>query len=78
MRDIKDQPILNTAVTYDIDVLITGDKHFYSATHCQDKILTELSQVLLSWYLQLLIRTLPLEDVKGELCSFIGGVAGDP
>lgn len=28
MRDIKDQPILNAAMTYEIDVLVTGDRHF--------------------------------------------------
>ena len=28
IRDIKDQPILNAAITYDIDIIITGDKHF--------------------------------------------------
>jgi putative PIN family toxin of toxin-antitoxin system len=28
MRDVKDQPILNTAIEYNVDVLVTGDKHF--------------------------------------------------
>ena len=28
IQDIKDQPILNAAVTYDIDVIVTGDNHF--------------------------------------------------
>jgi len=28
MRDVKDQPILNSAIEYNVDVLITGDKHF--------------------------------------------------
>ena len=28
MRDIKDQPILNAAITYDIDIIVTGDGHF--------------------------------------------------
>ncbi len=28
MRDIKDQPILNAAIENNIDLLITGDKHF--------------------------------------------------
>jgi len=28
MRDAKDQPILNAAIEYCVDVLITGDKHF--------------------------------------------------
>ena len=28
MRDVKDQPILNAAIEYNVDVLVTGDKHF--------------------------------------------------
>jgi len=28
IRDIKDQPILNAAIAYDVDILITGDGHF--------------------------------------------------
>jgi putative PIN family toxin of toxin-antitoxin system len=28
INDVKDQPILNAAIEYSIDVLITGDKHF--------------------------------------------------
>ena len=28
MRDVKDQPILNTAVAYEVDIIVTGDKHF--------------------------------------------------
>jgi putative PIN family toxin of toxin-antitoxin system len=28
INDVKDQPILNAAIEYCIDVLITGDKHF--------------------------------------------------
>jgi len=28
MKDVKDQPILNAALEYNVDVLITGDKHF--------------------------------------------------
>ncbi|MDD4146692.1 MAG: PIN domain nuclease, partial [Clostridia bacterium] len=28
IRDIKDQPILNAAIDFAIDILITGDKHF--------------------------------------------------
>ena len=32
MRDIKDQPILNTAIEHRVDVLITGDQHFLELT----------------------------------------------
>ncbi|GHV17520.1 hypothetical protein FACS189425_03960 [Clostridia bacterium] len=28
MRDPKDQPILNAAITQAVDVIVTGDKHF--------------------------------------------------
>ena len=28
MRDVKDQPILNAAIEYNVDILVTGDKHF--------------------------------------------------
>jgi putative PIN family toxin of toxin-antitoxin system len=28
INDVKDQPILNAAIEYNIDILITGDKHF--------------------------------------------------
>ena len=28
IKDIKDQPILNAALAYDIDIIVTGDKHF--------------------------------------------------
>lgn len=28
IRDAKDQPILNAAIAYGVEILITGDKHF--------------------------------------------------
>jgi len=28
IRDAKDQPILNAAITHNVEVLVTGDKHF--------------------------------------------------
>lgn len=30
MRDVKDQPILNAAILYDMDIILTGDKDFLS------------------------------------------------
>ncbi len=30
IRDAKDQPILNAAIIYDVDIIITGDKDFLS------------------------------------------------
>lgn len=30
IRDAKDQPILNAAIVYDVDVILTGDKDFLS------------------------------------------------
>lgn len=40
IRDIKDQPILNAAVTYDIDIIITGDKHFLELAINHPEIVT--------------------------------------
>lgn len=40
MRDVKDQPILNAAIAYDIDVLVTGDKHFLELEVEHPEILT--------------------------------------
>lgn len=28
IRDVKDQPILNAAITHNVEILITGDNHF--------------------------------------------------
>lgn len=39
IRDVKDQPILNAAMAYEIDVLVTGDKHFLELTIDRPKIL---------------------------------------
>lgn len=30
IRDAKDQPILNTAIVFDVDIILTGDKDFLS------------------------------------------------
>lgn len=30
IRDVKDQPILNAAIIYNVDVILTGDKDFLS------------------------------------------------
>ena len=30
IRDAKDQPILNAAIVYDVDLIVTGDKDFLS------------------------------------------------
>lgn len=30
IRDPKDQPILNAAIVYDVDIILTGDKDFLS------------------------------------------------
>jgi len=30
IADIKDKPILNAAIEYEIDVLVTGDRHFHA------------------------------------------------
>ncbi len=28
ITDVKDQPILNTAITHNVEILVSGDKHF--------------------------------------------------
>ncbi|MBQ9404467.1 MAG: putative toxin-antitoxin system toxin component, PIN family [Synergistaceae bacterium] len=30
IRDVKDQPILNAAIVFDVDIILTGDKDFLS------------------------------------------------
>lgn len=40
MMDAKDQPILNAAVEYNIDVLVSGDKHFLKLDIRTPKICT--------------------------------------
>ena len=30
IRDAKDQPILNAAIVFDVDIVLTGDKDFLS------------------------------------------------
>ncbi|MBQ3653221.1 MAG: putative toxin-antitoxin system toxin component, PIN family [Synergistaceae bacterium] len=40
IRDAKDQPILNAAVVFDVDLLITGDKDFLSLDIERPKCLT--------------------------------------
>lgn len=40
IRDIKDQPILNAAMLYNIDIILTGDKDFLSLNMEQPKCMT--------------------------------------
>lgn len=40
IRDAKDQPILNAAILYDIDILLTGDKDFLSLDMEHPKCMT--------------------------------------
>jgi len=40
ISDPNDQPILNAAISGDIDILVTGDKHFLSLIISRPKILT--------------------------------------
>ena len=40
MKDVKDQPILNAAIENNVDVLITGDKHFLELDIEQPQICT--------------------------------------
>ena len=45
IRDAKDQPILNAAIVYDVDVILTGDKDFLSLDMEHPKCMT-VAQVL--------------------------------
>lgn len=40
MRDEKDQPILNAAILYDVDIILTGDKDFLSLDMDHPKCMT--------------------------------------
>jgi predicted nucleic acid-binding protein len=40
IQDIKDQPISNAAIEYDIDILISGDEHFLELAIENPKILS--------------------------------------
>lgn len=40
INDLKDQPIINAAISYNIDVLVSGDKHFLSLKIELPEILT--------------------------------------
>jgi putative PIN family toxin of toxin-antitoxin system len=40
IRDVKDQPILNAAILYDIDIILTGDKDFLSLDMERPKCMT--------------------------------------
>lgn len=40
MRDAKDQPILNAAIVYDVDVILTGDKDFLALDMQHPKCMT--------------------------------------
>ena len=40
IRDAKDQPILNAAIVYDVDIILTGDKDFLSLDMDHPKCMT--------------------------------------
>lgn len=40
IRDAKDQPILNAAIVYDVDIILTGDKDFLSLNMEHPKCMT--------------------------------------
>lgn len=40
IRDAKDQPILNAAMLYDVDIILTGDKDFLSLEMDRPKCVT--------------------------------------
>ena len=40
IRDAKDQPILNAAIVYDVDIILTGDKDFLNLKMEHPKCMT--------------------------------------
>ena len=40
IRDLKDEPILRTALHYDVDILLTGDKDFTAVDMCKPAVMT--------------------------------------
>lgn len=40
IRDVKDQPILNAAIVFDVDIILTGDKDFLSLDIERPKCMT--------------------------------------
>lgn len=40
IRDLKDRKVIRTAVIYDVDILLTGDKDFVESTIKKPRILT--------------------------------------
>lgn len=40
IRDVKDQPLLNAAILYDVDIILTGDKDFLSLNMEHPKCIT--------------------------------------
>ncbi len=42
VRDVKDQPILNSAIMFDVDIIVTGDKDFLCLELERPKIIRPL------------------------------------
>ena len=40
IADVDDQPILNAAISADVDVIVTGDKHFLALSLTRPQLLT--------------------------------------
>ncbi len=51
MRDVKDQPILNTAIVEDLDFVITGDKDFLALDLSKPECITaaEYCERFMKW-----------------------------
>ena len=83
IRDAKDQPILNAAIIYDVDIILTGDKDFLSldmehpkCTKTADfwrcwgiKRLNGKNQAFLDF--DCLLRSVQLEAANGEIVSVL-------
>ena len=49
IRDEKDQPILNAAVLYEVDAVVTGDKDFLSLSLARPRCLTAAQYLRKEW-----------------------------
>ena len=49
IRDEKDQPILNAAVLYEVDAVVTGDKDFLSLGLARPRCLTAAQYLRKEW-----------------------------
>jgi len=78
MSDPKDAPILNAAIIADVDIVVSGDKHFLSLGIEQPKVLTP-AQYLADEGLLFMANALTGQEAKIEkrVCQVCGSFAVD-